>query len=461
MNMSEIFATFLTILLEFLFELYIFHGLFLKNLTKRKNFLLRTILGFIPIIAISFGLSIPYYYYSNLVWVRISIYLILFLLSVIHVLFCYKESLGKTFFCCLMSYAAQNLFYKVFLFIFCAVVKLNLTSNWGLLWSVWYRVFYYTILSLTSILVYYGIAKKVSKNIAKKELNIQLLVVSIIVFFVTIVLCSLDDIYFKTFGDNLNEYNFADDTIFVLREANNLFSIICCITILLLMSVTCEEDNLKQEVRYLQHIIRQSEKQYEISKETINMINIKCHDIKYKLHSNILSKEEEKTLKDLENSISIYDTNIETGNKLLNVLFTEKSLYCEQKGIKFTCMIDGEKLNFIEDGDLYCLFGNITDNALEAVTQIEKVEKRIINMIVKSKGDLILIQSENFYSGDLRFENGFPITTKQDKNYHGFGMQSIKMIVDKYNGTMTTSAEDGIFHLNILFNLQDMIQQNK
>ena len=50
------------------------------------------------------------------------------------------------------------------------------------------------------------------------------------------------------------------------------------------MSKTIEEDNLKQEVRYLQHVIRQGEKQYKISKETIDMINIKCHDIKYKLN---------------------------------------------------------------------------------------------------------------------------------------------------------------------------------
>ena len=94
----------------------------------------------------------------------------------------------------------------------------------------------------------------------------------------------------------------------------------------------------------------------------------------------MLTDNNNQPIKDLENTISIYDANIETGNKLLNVLFTEKSLYCEQKGIKFTCMIDGQKLNFIEDGDLYCLFGNITDNALEAVTQINEIEKRIINM---------------------------------------------------------------------------------
>ena len=84
------------------------------------------------------------------------------------------------------------------------------------------------------------------------------------------------------------------------------------------------------------------------------------------------------------------------------------------------------------------------------------MEKRIINVIVKSKGDLILLQSENFYTGELTFENGLPITTKNDKNYHGFGMQSIRMIVEKYNGTMTTFASDNIFHLNILFNLQDV-----
>ena len=456
MEIGQILATFLTIIIEFLVELYLFYGLILKNLKRKNHFNLRVTIGFVVTIIISFFLSIFYQYFIDEVWAKIFVYTLLFSVTLIHTFVCIDESFWTISFGCLMAYASQNLIYKSFLFVFSAAIKFNLIWWWGDNWSLWYRVFYYLFFFLALVGIYHLFIKKISTTLSKKELNIQLLIVTIIVLFVTIILCSVDDSFFANFSSDININYFEDDSIFVLRETSNLLSIICCATTLLLMSKTIEEDNLKQEVRYLQHVIRQGEKQYKISKETIDMINIKCHDIKYKLNSTLLANETDKQLKDIENVISIYDATIETGNKLLDVLFTEKSLYCEQKGIKFTCMIDGKKLDFIEDGDLYCLFGNIADNALEAVIQIDEVKKRIINMTVKSKGDLILLQCENFYTGELTFENGLPVTTKDDKNYHGFGMQSIKMIVEKYNGTMTTSASNNIFHLNILFNLQDI-----
>ena len=86
---------------------------------------------------------------------------------------------------------------------------------------------------------------------------------------------------------------------------------------------------------------------------------------------------------EIKKMIAIYDSKIESGNKMLDVLFTEKSLFCEQNNIKFSAMIDGSKLSFIEDGDLYCLFANLTDNALEAVSKITNKNKRIINIVVK------------------------------------------------------------------------------
>ena len=117
-------------------------------------------------------------------------------------------------------------------------------------------------------------------------------------------------------------------------------------------------------------------------------------------------------------------------------------------------MIDGTKLDFIQDGDLYCIFGNLMDNALEAVTKIHNEDKRIINITVKSKDNLLLIQQDNYFEGDVKFdEDGLPITSKKDTNYHGFGIQSIKLLVEKYNGTITTFTNNDVFHLNILFNL--------
>ena len=57
---------------------------------------------------------------------------------------------------------------------------------------------------------------------------------------------------------------------------------------------------------------------------------------------------------------------------------------------------------------------------------------------------------ENFYDGELQFENGLPLT-RGDKNYHGFGLKSMKHIAEKYGGCMSVTAADGKFCLDFLF----------
>ena len=114
-------------------------------------------------------------------------------------------------------------------------------------------------------------------------------------------------------------------------------------------------------------------------------------------------------------------------------------------------MIDGEKLSFLEEGDLYCLFGNLVDNALEAVKDIEEPERRVVNLVVKQKDGLLLVQEENYFDGTLVFRDGLPVTTKEDKDYHGFGMRSLRLIARKYGGELTAFAKGDVFHLNIIF----------
>lgn len=52
--------------------------------------------------------------------------------------------------------------------------------------------------------------------------------------------------------------------------------------------------------------------------------------------------------------------------------------------------------------------------------------------------------------GELLFKNNIPLTSKGDNIYHGFGINSIKMIVDKYDGYMTIDHNNDKFILSIL-----------
>ena len=78
--------------------------------------------------------------------------------------------------------------------------------------------------------------------------------------------------------------------------------------------------------------------------------------------------------------LDTYDSSFNTGNKSLDVVLTEKKLLCDNKGIKFFCMADGKLLNGIKVSDIYSLFGNAIDNAIECLADVadEDYIKRII-----------------------------------------------------------------------------------
>ena len=64
---------------------------------------------------------------------------------------------------------------------------------------------------------------------------------------------------------------------------------------------------------------------------------------------------------------------------------------------------------------------------------------------------MVTVQEDNYFEGELEFRDGLPRTTKSDKKYHGFGTRSMRMIVDKYDGAFAVNADNGVYHLNIIF----------
>lgn len=92
------------------------------------------------------------------------------------------------------------------------------------------------------------------------------------------------------------------------------------------------------------------------------------------------------------------------------------------------------------------------DNAIEATSCINIKEKRCIVLNIHSVGKFITVTVKNYYNGTLKFFNeGLPLTNKEDKTYHGYGLKSIQAIVQKYGGTLSIFTEEQIFKLNMLF----------
>lgn len=205
----------------------------------------------------------------------------------------------------------------------------------------------------------------------------------------------------------------------------------------------------EEQLIVVQHLWSQAKQQYELSRENIEEINIKCHDLKHRILA-LQTKGDPADLTDIADSIAIYDSSIDTGSEPLNVILTEKSLYCQRNCIQLACIADGQALSFVDVADLYVLFGNLVDNAIEAAMKVDDIARRYVRVDVREEQSFVLIETENCYEGTLAFEGGLPQTSKEDARDHGFGMLSIRQIVDKYEGELTVTANEQIFSVSII-----------
>lgn len=237
-----------------------------------------------------------------------------------------------------------------------------------------------------------------------------------------------------------------------------VYDAICTALGLLTLTFASSNDRLQNDLQVMRQINRLQEQHYELAKENIELINIKCHDIRKNLASlyrDADGRPSDASIRQIEDSIRVYDSIFHTGNEAMDVLLTEKSLYCSSHGITLTCMVDGRPLDFMESSDIYALFGNILDNAIESAVKCDDPGKKTISLTVKTIGRLLICEEQNYYVGELVMRDGLPVTTKSDTRFHGFGTRSIAYQVRKYHGELRMSGVNGMFSLSAVIPLPD------
>lgn len=222
--------------------------------------------------------------------------------------------------------------------------------------------------------------------------------------------------------------------------------------ILYLQNELFKKSAMRQELEVMNLLWKKEQEQYQLSKENIALINQKCHDLKHQIRAirNCSKEEMDKYLEEMERSIRIYEAIVKTGNEALDTILTEKSLYCEERGITVSCVADGSQMDFINTVDLYAILGNAMDNAIEAVEKFKHEDRRQIDVLIHRQRNFLVINIINPMKDTLVYDEELPVSTKGDNQYHGFGLRSMKYLVKKYDGYLSISTEDGCFSLKIL-----------
>lgn len=216
------------------------------------------------------------------------------------------------------------------------------------------------------------------------------------------------------------------------------------------------EVTLRYELGAMTNIFQRQYEQYEQFEANNEAMHRVYHDLKHQiayLESETDLGKRMDSLKEMKEIIRKHESRVNTGNKVLDVLLTSKSLICADEKILFTCYANAKLLDFMDVMDVCSIFGNTIDNAIEYERKVEKQEERLIRIYVDARGEFLLIRIQNFCDNPVDFVNGTPVTTKADKQLHGYGLKSVRLSAEKYNGHLNVEQKDGWFTVTILIPL--------
>lgn len=206
----------------------------------------------------------------------------------------------------------------------------------------------------------------------------------------------------------------------------------------------------KYKVKLLEDKLELERNRYEESASVWNNIRKIQHDIKQHLtvvNGYIEEGETENCKNYLQKLLPAVDrmgSVIKSENKVLDYMINSKLGNLHDTEIIVSGIIGD--LSDIDELDLACLFGNILDNAVEAVQNSN--EKRIELLLFKQNSNRIIICKNTINASVLKTNRELK-TTKRHSDSHGYGISIVAKIVGKYGGMIEYFEELDMFGVQI------------
>ena len=427
----------------FLAEILVAEALIVYRMKRRHGFAWRLALTLALLLGFTFALPVPFYnaIYSS------ALFMAIFLATLPALKLCFDESWGNIVFCGFFSYTEQHISYQLYNF-FCIVAGLDASSNlYGDSFVGDLNGLQVLAFAVTHVLVYLA-GWAVLKYRTERQnggvfsvRRIKSLVASIVIVSVNVIL------------NAFVVYDLPSDASPFISAIIIFYNIFSCVLALGMQIAVLGREEVEGELKFVEDLWNKNKQIYELSKENVDFINMKCHDLRHRIR-NARKRPfiDENELKEIEQAVDIYDGILQTGNEVLDVVLSEESVFCSRNGIHLVCNIDGAPLSFMQPADIYAIFQNALHNAIDAVLKFPESDRRVVRLNVWRKANMISVHMENEVAEgeSVRFENGLPVTNSPERNLHGFGMRSIRASVERYNGCVLAEMRDGSFCLDIM-----------
>ena len=214
-----------------------------------------------------------------------------------------------------------------------------------------------------------------------------------------------------------------------------------------ILFAVCSHVRSQGQERYmarLQEASRINYEQMQMKMEMDQEVRRMYHDLKHQLSAMNLPEVSEQLMQNAG-----FEQMTSSGNPLLDALLHQKAERARSLQAALDLLVEQNDYSFIESMDLFSIFGNALDNALEACETVTDPEKRWIRVKSAVIARIWTLKVENACEGKAAQREGEYVTSKKDARSHGIGIGSIRFCAGKYGGRTDIQAGETQFTITV------------
>jgi len=205
------------------------------------------------------------------------------------------------------------------------------------------------------------------------------------------------------------------------------------------------ENEMEQQLKYYDAIAEKYTEIREYRHDILNLVSIS----EIMLEKKLSESESKAYIDEMKKKAETMEIPIYCNNPLVNAVLWQKQDAAGKSGIAFSAYIEQSEDFPIDRIDICSLMVNLVDNALR---ECENCQDPFVEIDVSRKINMLFISVKNSCAVLKSGKTRKLATTKNGD--HGYGMEIINKIAEKYNGEFAFTAENGTASASVMLEIK-------